>query len=507
MTGNSYIHQSKLFSLLNTLSTKELKEFEAWLSSPVHNSSVDVLQYYQSMLHQGKCFDLPISKQKLLVCAGFVQETSLSSKEISPQHETAIKKINHKLTEQLQDYLVWKRFRENSFQSKRILMDVLLARKLGKEISPILKRAKKKLTSSPIRDISYCENNFLLTEMEFYIRMMSYNKAVKTDVQQVIDTLGESFLSKLLRYYCAAKSRENVLKKKYKYPFLEAVKQYLENSESSTIPVIKVYYELLKLLEEEKEEDFYELKNYLFQNIQAFDIGELRQFLNHLTNYCSWRVKEGKMQFLEQKQEIHELGLSLQCWSTGLHFSDILYLHIAKTALSLQKVEWADNFAESYKKSLNPLVRANISNFYFALSFFQKKEIQKAHDHLIQVNSTEGFAYYLEYKILLIKIYYDLKEINTNNYDTHPINYELEAIRHFTLSVRNKKMSETLRQSYNNFIKIFKSILERHKKILFNDPPNLANIHRLKDKLKRISPIIELEWLEEKMKELEGQVS
>jgi len=91
--------------------------------------------------------------------------------------------------------------------------------------------------------------------------------------------------------------------------------------------------------------------------------------------------------------------------------------------------------------------------------------------------------------------------------DTHPINYELEATRHYVISTRNKKMSEARRKSYNNFVNIFKSILDRRKKLIYNQKVTKKNIEKLGEKLHNTSPIVERPWLQEKIEELMAQIS
>jgi len=82
--------------------------------------------------------------------------------------------------------------------------------------------------------------------------------------------------------------------------------------------------------------------------------------------------------------------------------------------------------------------------------------------------------------------------------DSHPLNYELEALRQ-NVSVRNKKMSEPLRQSYNNFANVFKRILDRKKKLMMGQELSAERVRKLQDELENISPLVERGWLMEKV--------
>jgi len=500
MLDNLYLNDSKLFLLLKALSAKEAKELELWLASPLHNNSEEALQLYQNLMRKHRKFNKPINKLTLLNYTGILH-TSSTREKLSPKEHAALRQIIFKLTNQIQNYLIWSKSKEDKFAAKRYLMDVLLERKLYKLVSATLTRSKKELEASPRRDIKYCKHVFEMTEMEFYINTILHNRSPKVNIQEVIDNLLASYISQLLKYYCAAKSREDILKIKYNYPLIDAVKEYVEGNLNKNVPIIQMYYALLKLIEEDKPEYYYELKNYLLENIKAFDIIEIRHFFNFMTNYCIEKTKEGEKQFFIEQHEIFKYGLKLGCWNSGTYFSPHQFINIVVSAIRLDQINWAETFITKYKERLAPQAKDDILNYSYAMIYFHTKELEKAQDVLVKINSSEDFIYHLGFKVLLVKIYYELQELNIDNADSHPINYELEALRHY-VSTRNKKMSEFLRQSYNNFVKTFKGILERRKKLIYGEKLTPASVKKLKHKLSIISPLVERTWLEEKIDEL-----
>jgi len=140
-------------------------------------------------------------------------------------------------------------------------------------------------------------------------------------------------------------------------------------------------------------------------------------------------------------------------------------------------------------------------NYYFALKCFHQKQFDKAQDHLLQISQSEDFTYSLNFKILLIKIYYESDDLSIDNLDTHPINYELETMRQ-NVSVRNKRMSEIFRLAYNNFVNVFRRILERKKKRIMGEQLSRESIARLENDLHKITPLVEKGWLEAQIKKL-----
>lgn len=504
MSEKQYLHNSKLLLLLRTLDKKERKQFGLWLSSPFHNTAEEVCRLYDGLLSH-KNLNQPVLKSNLLQ---YIEKSFVPNKQgdISPRDDLMLRKAMSKLTTQLQDFLIYQKTKEDTLREKRYLMDVLIERKLYKLVPAVLTKSKKELEALPKRNIKYYENIFQITEMEFYQNIILNNRNAQIDIQQVIDKLWQAHICKVLRYYCAAKSREKIVKINCEYPMLDALKTYLENSPNKDIPIIRAYYVLLHLLEKEESQYFYELKTYLFANLDIFDLVEIRQFFNFLTNYCTRAIHIGESKFIQERQDLYEMGLQLKCWSEGTYFSRHQFIHIARNALWLHKIDWANDFTQKYQSMLHPDVKINTLHYCRALAAFEQGKHEEAQDELIQITNTEDFAYHIEFKILLIKIYHEQQPLTEDNADSHPINYELEAIRHYTLSTRNKRISESTRQAYNNFVNLLKRILNRKKKLLYGETLKTSGLQKLIKELDTEIPLVEREWLRHKVVELEAEL-
>lgn len=500
MLKNSDVHQSKLFALLRTLNKKEVRELGLWLQSPIHNPSNEVRLLFEGIKSINKHFNRPVNKLTLLKFIN-IQASDQQGKSLSPKEEKTLREVMHKLTGQVQEYIVWKSFKANEFQVKYYTLDAFLGRKLYKYLPHQLEKTQRELEARPYRDIAYHEDAFQLNEVEFFLSVILRNRRKKTEIQDVIDSLRHAYLSKLLKYYCSAMSHEKMLQVKYDYPFIDFVKQFIEESSDKEIPTIRVYFSLLKLIETNETSHFYDLKNYLFGRLDLFDLNEVRQFFNHLTNYCNLMIKAGQHEFVREQHEIYKQGLSLKCWSIEVNFSNHQFTHIIKNALQLGETTWADTFVEEYQHELATAVREDMVNYYFALKYFYQKQFDQAQDYLSQVGHSEDFTYNLNFKILLIKIYYESNNLTIDNLDTHPINYELETMRQ-NVSVRNKRMSEIFRQAYNNFVNVFRRILDRKKKLVIGEQLSRESIARLENNLPDISPLVEKNWLEEQIENL-----
>lgn len=491
----------KVLALLQQFNKKEWRDFNLWLQSPLHNSSQKVLKLYEYLKTRKLNTDTPVNEHFMLKSMGVLSSAS-QKKPITQKERIVLQQTLHLLYVQAQDFLIWKNLRKDEIQSSRRLMDALLGKKNYSLIPPILNKSKNKLESNTLRDIKYCEDLFSLTEMEFYMTILLGNRNTDTELQRVLETLRQSFLSKSLSYYCSIINYEKILKVKFSYPFLEHIKSFLETSQDTEIPIIRVYYSLLKLLEKEKMEDYYNLKNFLFKSLDQFRTTDIRQLFNFMTNYCNWKVKNGKDEFIRERFEVYQKGIDLKCWTTGTYFSEHQFINIVKTALTLQKINWVQLFFKQHNTLLNPNVRSVFVNYYQALIAFELKEYEKAQGYLNLINTANDFAYHIQFKILHIKILYDMQSISITNADTHPINFEMEALRQYLLEGNNKNMAESTRLLYSNFTNFFKRILNRKKKRIFKESISKTNLKALQNDLINLHPLIERGWLKEKIEAL-----
>lgn len=499
MTANLEIYNSKLFRLLSVLDKKKLRQLEQWLASPIHNKSEEVLKLYQGLMkHHGK-FCEPVTKSTLLRYLGL---PSKSEESIYLKYEGTLSLTMFKLAEQVRNFLIWQHINEDELLKKQLLMRALTEQKIYQHLPSVITKSKKELNSSSYRTIDYYKYMLYISELEFSLELILNNRNAHKKMQGLVDIIRQASLSRILKYYCAAKNIEQIRKVKYQYPFMEYIEAYIDKSADKDIPIIKTYFTLLKLLNEQKSEHFYELKNYLFNHVNVFDSKEIRQFFNHMTNYGNWQIEEGNARFYKENHDIHRKGLELRCWTAGVYFSPQQFIRFIVNALATGEADWASDFMKTYGQQLHPDLKDDTLHYSHALVAFHNQAYDTAHDFLNNISKPEDFIEHLKLKVLLIKIYYELKQEDLYTSESLLIDYELDTIRKYVDSARNKKMSESMRLAYHNFVNALKSILNRKRKLLEGKAIPQKNLEALQAKILGTRPLIERGWLDGKVTEL-----
>jgi|GEM_PF-725137 len=499
---------SNLLNLLSNLNKKEHTEFGKWLRSPVHNNSKGIVQLYEGIkgVIQGDKVK-SIFHLDMLKYIGALPR-SAKQQNITSAHKKTLEQLTYKLNVQLKDYLIWKKVKGDDILSNQQFIETLLIRGMHNEMAPIIKQTKKKLHNYTYRDIYYCESAFKLSEMEFFLSKILHNRnseIVIGSTQNLLDRLREYNLSYLLKYLCAATSLEQVFDAKLDYPLREAIRQHLATHPDKEQASVGVYYRLLELLLNQRPEDYQELKAFLFENLNVFETGEIRQFFNHMTNSCTLMIRNQNTNFITEKHEIYEKGLELECWTKNMFFSEFQFVHIVRNALLLEdKEEWTANFIIEYQSTLRQEVKDYVCSFCNALLAYHNKQFKEAMNRLPTQEVPKDFAYFLDIKILKVKIHYDSDDWGFLPNGGYAILNELENIYNY-VNHPSREITQNIRKQYTNFINIFKRIFNRKRRLDYPDdtsPVTQANLQALQNDLTHLKPLIERTWLEEKVTEL-----
>jgi len=313
-------------------------------------------------------------------------------KDVCMRSKQELRRTMHLLTEQIEHFLVWKKTQTETIACKRRLMEELYAREAYQLIPAVMKKARKIHEASPLRDMQYCRDEYELEEMDLFITIILKNRNVADNMKQTVDALRQYTVSQLLRYYCSIANAQKVIKLVGNYPMMEMIKSYIPESNDINHYTIRVYYTLLKILEDERTEDYDELKRMIYQK-DAFDGSEFRQLLGFLTNFCNRKIHQGNEQFIKEKFDLYKTGLERGVWTEDIRFSEHQFIQMISTALELNQLEWTDDFMEVYGDKLAPDLRENILNYGKALRAFQAGMYDEAQDFLNTIDTSIDFLF------------------------------------------------------------------------------------------------------------------
>lgn len=239
------------------------------------------------------------------------------------------------------------------------------------------------------------------------------------------------------------------------------------------------------LLEKNKEEHFTNFRKIFNEQYEQFSSQENYNTAATLTNYCLEKISEGKLKYREILFEINKFRLNENMFLSGGVFRKTLYIQILNTALSVSKIEWAEEFINKYSKYLKSDIRESIENLGKAFVYFKLKQYGDVHDSLNKVGFVD-ITDKLNVKNLIARTYYEKKEFEI-------LLYHIDSTKHFLRN--NKNISSSHKELHDNFYDFL------HELVIAKDKNDVAKLRSLRKLLSRDITAIHREWLIENILE------
>ena len=171
-------------------------------------------------------------------------------------------------------------------------------------------------------------------------------------------------------------SRSKWKHKKDSPNLVNEVLDVVENYNYRKEKYINMYYLILKsVMEPEVVHNYYELKDLLLNHTHDFTENERNDLLISTTNYCSQKINNGYTEFNVELFNLYDAAISSNILLFKGEITSWTFTNLVVLALRLNKLEWAENFVQSYNK----YVFRQWSNTYYynlALIGFEKSDVE-----------------------------------------------------------------------------------------------------------------------------------
>ena len=471
------MNNSKLISILKTLTARELNTLEKLVNSAFFNVNEDVSALFTLLKKTHTEYDEKQTNKKS------VYKKLFPGKRFNEQ---VLRYVMTDLTRLLEEFLVQKQFSENETLRKHLLLQSLNQRDLDKYFLQHINDAYEVQKKSPYRDALFYERQAMLEEDSYSWTSRKDNHAIDSSLQNLVDNIDIHYLTKKLKYSCEIINRMNVLKVQYNISFLDNTLEFLKQNSFSHVPAIMVYFQvLLTLRESENEVHYRELKTLLAEHIDKFPNSELRDIYCFIQNYCIRQINLGNNNYLRELFENYKILLEKEIIIEDGSLAQFDFKNIVTISLRLDEFKWTEKFIEKYSLLLSADFRKNAINYNLARLHYSKKQYRDALRLLLAVEFTDVY-YHLDSKSLLLRIYYDLE-------DWEPL---LSLFNTFKIYLkRNKLISEYQRTTYTNLVKFVRK-LTRIKM------GSKLPLEKVKQEIEQVKQIADLTWLQSKAEEL-----
>jgi hypothetical protein len=473
------MNNSKLVQVLKSFSPKELQKWAAYVQSPFFNTNKKVLPLLNYLLKKIPLNDNSSLEKKVI----FKQVYSSRCYD-----ENYLRKQFSILFQLLKGYLAQVNWQTSELNRELALLQSLEKRQLDSMYQIHEQALLKNINNQnrPNGDRFYFQYQLHKSADNFFSKKQK--RQFDTALQEKVNNLDAFYLIEKLKGSCEMLNRKKIVAGNYEWHLVDEILQFLnQENPLSEIPMIKIYLQIFKTLQDETNENNFNILTSLLEKHQMnFPQEEAVAMYRYAQNFCIRKINQGQTEYfrklfgLFQTQLVSKINLP-----NGVISADD-YKNIVTVGLRIKEATWVKEFIFNYKAALSSKVRENVFNYNLASFYFGTKDYDAAIQLLSTVQYTDIY-YEISGKIILAKIYFIIEE-------TSSLNYFIDA---FKLSLkRNKKIAAQYRTSINNFLIQLKKVTRFRADKNYLDKKNRNKKHQqLKQRIETITPIIERNWL------------
>lgn len=486
---------SKVLTILAAFTKDEMRSFEKFIASPYFSVGRSTSAFFLEIKKYYPEFNSPGLEKEKIFANLFPSEK---------YNEKKLKNLSSDLIRLCEQFLIHDYVRSSETEAVRFLA----IQYKGKKNDKLFFKTVKALEDKAHEDLFNSTEAFRYEEEAERLKAAYY--AGQHDFEKYLSSWKEysgyltaSFLVRYFRRLREMHIAEHGYNTRFDNPVFISVLEsidfdkmisILRKKDYKNIWLVEIYYYIYKLVSEpENESSIENLKKNFYENIENFSRAERVFIFNDMVDY--WIVKEdfekGSHNYDNEVFDIYAEILAREGYSASEddYMSVVLYRNIMMRALSLNKLEWLENFVNTYTEKLNPEYRDNMKNLVKANISFRKKDFEKALEHIGMVQY-DFFMYKLDVKHIMLKIYYELEL-----YD--PAFSLVDAYKHF-ISETNE-IGKGYKKLHGNFLNYYGKLLKAKSLGKTRDVDFIIN------EMKKAENFSSKGWLIRKGEELAGR--
>ena len=378
----------KISIILQTFSQDELQKLEDYAKSPYFNKDeklVLLLQYISNALakkwvNEERKFNDELALRKIFgskaapknainqLCSNLLRltENFIYQEGLSFQNTTEYKK----------DLTIKKSIDLNKFYVNRSTSNEDIIKLVQNDIDKGEVFFEQIFSDYSYRNADYYYYRFLFSYRQS--NFLSTSQSVKgIEIDKTIHHFTVYYILVSLRLLCLATNRKTLFNEKQNFQLQDEIEKLATQLPYSEIINIKLWYATLILLKKPNVENYYELKNLLWNsNLASLHIEELYTLLSALNN-LSTKIILATNTYQEAFEIFEFMEVNDVILAQG-YLPEMKFRNIITIALHLQKNNWAEQFLEKYKDSIHSQYTEDV---YFTLKakiLFKQKKYDEA---------------------------------------------------------------------------------------------------------------------------------
>jgi len=361
----------KIFSVLRTLSKKEFSDFEKYLKLQLANQryAVDTFNYLKRFypnFADGKRLEISYTYQKI-----FGEPIGTD-----PKNRKKLLNLLVDINSCLKDFLILKKMRTPSLESRLIWLYILIERGLANDFRRSIDSFIQKINHLPRKGIFEHGAGFICNYFYYY-------KVIQRKLEPKINVL--NFAARDLensyaffRYKTASElaNRTKVLRTPLPNLSIFPKDQSLLHPSQKSALLNLLYYHSYQVVLNDSAVDYDLAVETLLKKGHAIDMENFHIILSYLQNFASRQIRKGQEEYWEKAHRLNEFGERNGLFSQKGLTSQTQFNNIINAACKANAFGWASYFKDNYQQFLGDDIRTQTVMLADAIIYYEKKEFE-----------------------------------------------------------------------------------------------------------------------------------
>ncbi len=432
---------SKLIQSILALNNEEKRYLKRWILSDFVNKNEDISKLYKFIETRRAITERTVTKEKL-------------HNYLYPNTEFNDLRIRHLIwqaTDIVEDFIVYYLIQQKKEEKELLLANFYTERDLPRFANQHIENGLLLLENMKVRNASYFSFQHKF-HTQFHQTNSKNNRSVDLKFQEIVDTRSNYFILETLKYACITHSIQKIASINIQNPMLESVIHLIKNGNFSDCVPIQIYYQIYLVTYFEDEAAFDLFLKEVKENCALFSMQDLKDLYLLAINFCVKKSNQNIEKYTVLTFEIYIYAIENKFLLENNEISRFSFTNVVSLGIKLNKLEETSLFIKKYAKLLATEYRQNTIDFNYSKLHFSKKEYEKALKILL-TNEFKDTIWNLNAKFILLKIYFETKEINA-------FKIQLKA---FKLFITRKSNVGYHQQYFENVVNSFKTLYRIYK--------------------------------------------
>ena len=469
---------SKLYTTLSTLTTKQLNRFDKFVRSPYFNANESLIKLNEIILGL-----LKGNKEMTEIAAW---ESIFIDKSFD---QSKFRKMMSDLVALVESFLIQEELGDSHLLKQNLLLQAIKKHKVSpiqkKTVTNSIKEADRRKEQSSeyfLQRFRIEKNQYNLTS-HFERKTKKKSITASEDLQILSQKLDIFYLIEKMRHGTDLLTWSVMYKSDIDFSQFEFTSKLIERSNYLEVPAVNIFYNIFRAFKAENNlKHYFKAKEIMLEHLEDFPFEEQQDIYDSMISYCIGKVNKGDKEFIPEALEMYKTGIETGISLIDGELSPTTFRNIVGVSLRFGYIDDALEFINQKIGLINAKFRNNALNFNLARIYFYKKDHDKVLEYINQVDFDDVW-YNINSKAMLIATYYELEEFD-------PLESLLTSYSAFIR--REKSLDEARRQYFLNFVKMVKKLIK-----IF--PVTNEKLDKIKEEVKNTKAIINKNWLYERI--------